>query len=127
MKPTTAWPAGLALLALLLACVIGLSCRSTAGPQQSDGVTLQLDAVPLLLKADSAAVSTIWATVLQSGHPVQDSTMVVFAASQGQVTPEAYTRDGLAMATFTPPSEPGVAEVVAQVKAVRDTVLVTVY
>jgi hypothetical protein len=65
--------------------------------------------------------------VLQSGHPVSDSTIVYFVASLGQVTTEAVTKDGLARATFTPGSTPGVAAIIAQVKAVRDTVMITIY
>jgi hypothetical protein len=79
------------------------------------------------LKADSTSVSTIWATVLESGRPVADSTLVVFGAALGEITPEAQTEDGLARAVFTPGTVAGTAIIVAQVRAVRDTVLVTIY
>lgn len=113
-------------LALLLAG-IGLSCRSTSAPEGNQGVSLVVDAVPLLLKADSVSVSTIWATVLEDGAPVPDSTLVSFATSLGSVEPEAYTRDGLAKARFSAGDETGVAAVVAQARAVRDTVLITLF
>ncbi len=115
--------AGLAILALL---ALG-SCRQTAAPEVANTLSLRLDAVPLLVKADSSAVSTIWATVLQDGQPVKDSTIVNFVAAMGKIAPTAYTRDGLATATFSPGTDAGVATIVAQVKAVRDTVAVTIY
>jgi len=122
----------LAALALVLVLVLGaasgLSCRTSTKPEDPPGLTLSLDAVPLLLKADSTSVATIWATVMEQGSPVADSTVVVFAASMGAITAEALTRDGLARATYrADQEEPGVASIVAQVRAVRDTVLVTVY
>jgi hypothetical protein len=81
----------------------------------------------LLLKADSSAVSTIWATVLENGMPVQDSTRVNFVTTVGTMPAEAMTRDGLATATFNPNGEAGLAAIIAQVRGVRDTVMVTVY
>jgi hypothetical protein len=115
-------------LALVIAAVFVLpSCRSTSAPEAGGAITLKVDAVPLLLKADSTSVATIWATVLQDERPAPDSTVVCFAASLGQITSEAYTRDGLARASFTAGSAPGVAAIVAQAKGVRDTVVVTVY
>jgi hypothetical protein len=111
---------------LLLGTV--LACRSSTEPEPHGGLTLTLDAVPLLVKAaDTVEVATIWATVLEKGHPVADSTLVSFAASNGRIDAEAMTRDGLAKATFHPGSEPGVAAVIAQVRAVRDTVHLTLY
>jgi hypothetical protein len=107
--------------------LVPVSCRSTAGPDPSGGLTISLDAVPLLLKADSSAVSTIWATVLEKGHPVQDSTRVSFVTTLGTISAEAMTRDGLATVTFNPNGETGLAAIIAQVRAVRDTVMVTVY
>jgi hypothetical protein len=113
---------------LLLLVAFGPSaCRTSSPTGPGNGITLSLDAVPLLLKADSTSVSTLWATVLDAGRPVRDSTVVYFAASLGVVTSQAVTRDGLARATFTPSKTSGVAAVIAQVKAVRDTVLITVY
>ncbi|MEZ4653903.1 MAG: hypothetical protein R3E12_10030 [Candidatus Eisenbacteria bacterium] len=118
------WPA---LGSIVIAGTI-LACRTTTGPDPSHGLTLTLDAVPLLVKAaDTLEVATIWATVLEQGQPVEDSTLVSFVASNGEIDAEALTRDGLAKATFRPGAEPGVAAVVAQVRAVRDTVLLTVY
>jgi hypothetical protein len=121
--------AGVAFLLFLAAILVPISCRSTAGPEPepSGGITLSLDAVPLLLKADSSAVSTIWATVLERGQPVQDSTRVSFVTTVGTISAEAMTRDGLATATFNPNGEIGLAAIIAQVRAVRDTVMVTVY
>lgn len=117
----------LVILGALLVTTV-LACRSSSKPDPSDGLTLSLDAVPLLVKAaDSLDVATIWATVLEYGEPVRDSTLVSFVASNGKVESRAWTRDGLAQATFRPGATPGVASVVAQVRAVRDTVLLTVY
>ena len=104
------------------------SCRSSAPTDPNGDMSVALDAVPLLLKADSVSTATIWATVLEHGHPVPDSTLVSLVASHGTIAPEqAYTRDGLATAVFTPILEAGVAVIVAQVRAMRDTVEITVY
>jgi hypothetical protein len=119
--------AGLAAAVLLPLALGPLACRTGSPTEVTSDITLTLDAVPVLLKADSASVSSIWATVLQSGRPVRDSTVVYFASSLGHVTPEALTKDGLARATYTPDPSPGVAAVVGQVMAVRDTVMITVY
>jgi hypothetical protein len=121
--------AGMTFLLLLAAILVPVSCRSTARPEpeSTGGLTVSLDAVPLLLKADSSAVSTIWATVLEKGQPVQDSTRVNFVTTVGTISAEALTRDGLATATFNPNGEIGLAAIIAQVRAVRDTVMVTVY
>lgn len=105
----------------------GPACRTSSEPENDVGVELQLDAVPLLLKADSIEVATIWATVLEEGHPVADSTVVHFAASLGSIEPEAYTRDGLARVEYGKQIEAGVSAIVAQVKGVRDTVLITIF
>jgi len=117
----------LVLLAGLLALV--LSCRAHPSSTQTAAgdVSLRLDAVPLLLKADSTATAVIWATVLDSGHPIADSTVVAFVASQGTITAQGYTKDGLAQASFTAKGADGVVSIVGQVKAVRDTVQLTVY
>jgi len=117
-------PAGALFLAWFLGSV---SCRTQAPTAPEGAVALTLDAVPILLKADSTSVSSVWATVLENGQPVSDSTVVYFVASLGTIDSEALTKDGLARATYTPGSEPGVAAVIAQVKAVRDTVMITVY
>ena len=122
---TSSWTTCL-LLAVALALVL-LSCRTSTGPGANGGLTLQLDSVPLLVKADSTSTATIWATVLENGKPVPDSTTVYFAASLGGVEAEARTKDGLARAVFTAGGEIGVAAIVAQSLAVRDTVLLTLY
>lgn len=119
---------GVGLLGLLILPSLFIpSCRSTAAPERPDAISLKLDAMPMLLKADSASTSTVWATVLESGHPVADSTLVAFAASQGEITSSSPTRDGLAQAVFAPRGQTGVVSIVAQVMAVRDTVQITVY
>src|SRR5690606_3135696 len=60
----------LVILGALLVTTV-LACRSSSKPDPSDGLTLSLDAVPLLVKAaDSLDVATIWATVLEYGEPV---------------------------------------------------------
>lgn len=112
---------------VFFAILILLSCRSSTDPDSQPALSLDLDAVPTLLKSDSTETATIWATVLEHGNPAADSTLVSFVATLGTVDPEAYTRDGLARVIFTPGAEAGVAVVVAQVRAVRDTVLLTIY
>jgi hypothetical protein len=119
--------AGLLVLLFLAFILAPVSCRSTAAPDPTNGLTVSLDAVPLLLKADSSATSTIWATVLDKGHPVKDSTLVSFVTTKGTISGQAVTRDGLATAIFNPHGETGLAAIIAQVRAVRDTVLITVY
>lgn len=117
---------GMALWAAI--CLpIALSCRTSSEPENETGLTIRIDAVPLLLKADSADVSTVWATVLDDGVPVPDSTIVYFASTLGGIEPEAYTRDGLARVEYGKQTETGVAAIVAQVRAVRDTVLITLF
>ena len=120
------WPR-LTILASLLITTF-LASRSSSEPDPADDLPLALDAVPLLVKAaDTLDVATIWATVLEHGEPVRDSTLVSFVASNGRIESHGWTRDGLAQAIFRPGAQPGVASVVAQVRAVRDTVLLTVY
>jgi hypothetical protein len=119
--------AGVALLLLLVMTLVPISCRSTAAPERNVGLTVSLDAVPLLLKADSTSSSIIWATVLDKGVPVKDSTLVSFVATLGTIPAQALTRDGLATVTFDPKGQTGLAAIVAQVRAVRDTVMITVY
>lgn len=119
--------AGLLFLIFLAFFLAPVSCRSTAPPNPTAGLTISLDAVPLLLKADSSATSTIWATVLEKGLPVKDSTLVSFVTTIGTISGEAVTRDGLATATFNPQGESGLAAIIAQVRAIRDTVMITVY
>ena len=112
---------------VVLVVLANLSCKSGTDPKGQKELTLGIDAVPALVAADSAATSTVWATVTIDGEPVPDSTVVFFAASLGSVEPEAKTKDGLARAVFRAGRETGVAAIIAQVKAVRDTVLVTLF
>ena len=119
--------AGVAFLLLLAGILLPVGCRSTAAPDLHGGLTVSLDAVPLLLKADSSATSIIWATVLEKGRPVADSTRVSFVTTIGTISSEALTRDGLATATYNPNGDAGLAAIIAQVRAVRDTVMITVY
>lgn len=107
--------------------VLALSCRSSTGPDPAAALTVDLDAVPTLLKSDSLSSSVIWATVLEHGRPAPDSTRVSFVATMGTVEADALTHDGLARVVFRPGRETGVAVVVAQVRAVRDTVMLTIY
>lgn len=118
--------AALALVAFAVGTA-AISCRTSTEPDPNGGITIQLDSVPLLLKADSVSTATVWATVLSHGAPVPDSTVVQFAASLGIIETEARTKDGLARVNFRAGKETGIAAVVAQTKAVRDTVLVTLY
>jgi len=123
-NPQLLWIIWILVAVIVLA---NLACKSGTDPNDKNEVRVTIDAVPLLLIADSTSTATIWATVTQGGQPVPDSTMVFFATSLGRIEVEAGTRDGLARATFTSGRETGVAAVIAQVKAVRDTVLVTLY
>ena len=114
-------------IALVLVTIL-LSCRTSTGPEGNATLTIHLDAVPLLLKAaDTLDVAAVWATVLESGRPVPDSTLVSFAATNGRIEAEALTRDGLARVEFLPGASVGIAAIIAQVRAVRDTVLITLY
>lgn len=103
------------------------ACRTGTDPEDDKRLSLRLDSVPLLVLADSVSAATIWATVLEGTNPVADSTVVQFATSLGRIDTEAFTRDGLARATFVAGRETGVAAIVAQSRGVRDTVLVTLY
>ncbi len=116
-----------ALILILAIAVLILSCRSSTEPDPAAALSVDLDAVPTLLKSDSLSTSVIWATVLEHGRPARDSTRVSFVATLGMIDPEAYTHDGLARAVFQSGTETGAAVVIAQVRAVRDTVMLTIY
>ncbi len=119
---------GLALLFLASVLLYPTGCKTSSEPSTSEAIAIQLDAVPLLLEAaDTLDTATIWATVLEHGEPISDSTVVSFAASNGKIDAEAMTMDGLARVVFVPGRNVGVAAIVAQVKTVRDTVLVTLF
>jgi hypothetical protein len=45
----------------------------------------------------------------------------------GTIPEEALTRDGVAVTTYRPSLDTGVATVIAQVQGVRDTMFVTLY
>ena len=102
------------------------SCAFSVAPTSSAGrdVTLELAAFPDRVSAeDSTATAEVWATVKQSGKPVRDSTVVVFATTVGIITAATITLDGLAVAMLTGPGDgrPRQASVVAQALTVRDT------
>lgn len=121
---------GLAFLAaVLLAALLGpLACRGTQpADEEPAGVSLALDVVPLVLRADTTQTATVWATLLEDGSPVVDSTRVSLVTTLGQVSEEAFTVDGLAVATYRAAAEAGQASIVAQARGVRDTMRVTLY
>ncbi len=116
------------LIALVAVTLCVLACKTSTEPVDiTAGLQIQLDAVPLLLKADTLEASVIWATIVEDGQPVQDSTLVFFAATNGTIPTTAYTVDGLAQAEFIPGTDTGIAAIIAQVKTVRDTVLLTLF
>ena len=113
-------------LVLLAAALWVGSCAFSVAPTSSAGrdVTLELAAFPDRVSAeDSTATAEVWATVKQSGKPVRDSTVVVFATTVGIITAATITLDGLAVAMLTGPGDgrPRQASVVAQALTVRDT------
>lgn len=116
------------LFGLLTVAVILPSCKTGNDPvSPQTGIQLQLDVMPLLLKADTLSSSTVWATLKVNGEPAPDSTAVYFLASPGKIDPVAYTRDGLAVVSYRSVNEPGIAIIVGQALAIRDTVRVTLY
>ena len=100
-----AWTAPMAwLLVIVLLGSMASSCRrSVDSTPAGSRVELRMDAMPLLVRADTMGTQTsqIWATVLEDGAPIADSTVVYFATSLGSITSDAYTKDGLARAIFT--------------------------
>lgn len=104
-------------------------CRATK-PDDSippGQVSVEIDVVPILVPADSSERATVWVTVLQGGEPIADSTTVNLVTTLGVLPAEALTRGGLAVASYQPASEAGVASIVAQARGVRDTMQVTLY
>lgn len=117
----------LALLAFPALAALS-SCRTGNDPvSPQDEIYLRLDAVPILLAADSSSTATIWATLLIKGRPAPDSTTVHFVASDGQIDPVGYTEDGLASVIYMSSGEVGSVSIVGQALAVRDTVNLTIY
>jgi hypothetical protein len=115
------------LFALCIAGM-GLGCQGTEpAVEPASGISLSIDVVPLILPADTTQTATVWVTVLEDGLPIADSTRVSLVATLGRVTPECYTRDGLAVATYRACDETGRAAIVAQAKGERDTMAVTLY
>jgi len=115
-------------LVILFAVALGFAaCKTSSEPVVMESLQIRLDAVPLLLKADTLESSVIWATIIEDGEPVADSTTVFFAATNGDIAASAYTVDGLAQASFVPGFETGTAAIIAQVRTVRDTVVLTLY
>lgn len=111
------WP-----LAACMACGCAFSVSPTADKDRL--LTVHLSAFPERISIDSlGATAEVWATVKKGDRPIGDSTIVFFATTVGTITPESFTRDGLAVAILTSPGDgrPRRAEVVAQAITVRDT------
>jgi hypothetical protein len=120
---------GLGNLVILVALIALAGCRASepdATPSEL-GIDLSLDVVPLILRADTTEVATVWVTILEDGLPIADSTRVDLVATLGQVTAESFTHDGLAVATYRAAGETGSAAIIAQAKGVRDSIAVTLY
>ncbi|MBM3317503.1 MAG: hypothetical protein FJY75_06580, partial [Candidatus Eisenbacteria bacterium] len=83
------WPL---LLVLLLGALVPGGCRGTLpGEETPTGVSLTLDIVPLILRADTTQTAAVWVTILDGGAPIADSTRVSLVATLGRVSAEAYT------------------------------------
>ncbi len=118
--------AAFGLLIGVVAAILG--CRASRPEDDTDtALSLKVDVVPLLLRADTSQTATVWVTVLERGSPAHDSTRVNLVATLGTVTSEVYTRDGLAVTAYRAGSEAGSAAIIAQVRGVRDTMRVTLY
>jgi len=119
------------MLVLFLGLVVASwGCKAskpTTPPIQTDGIAVTVDVVPLIIPADTSSTATVWVTVLDSGTPVTDSTAVSMVATVGTVDSVAYTKDGLAVATYRAAKETGVASVIAQSLGARDTMNITLY
>ena len=102
-------------------------CAFSVAPTSSENneLTVELPAYPARISVeDSTATGEVWATVRMGDSPVKDNTIVKIATTVGQITSEAQTIDGLAVAILTSPGDnrPRQAEIVAQAITVRDTI-----
>lgn len=114
------------LVALLLCLLLG-GCAFSVAPTSSDEnlLTLELAAYPARVSVeDSTKTAEVWATVRSGGNPVKDNTIVKFATTDGRITAQSQTVDGLAVAVLRSPGDnrPRQAQVVAQAITVRDTI-----
>lgn len=117
------------VLLLTLAWIMpgSTGCAFSVAPTSADEntLTLELAAYPARVSIeDSTATAEVWATVRSGGNPVKDNTIVKFASTDGTITAESQTVDGLAVAILTSPGDnrPRQAQVVAQAVTVRDTI-----
>lgn len=116
-------------IVLLIGASVMLSTHSCAlfvAPTRSSEQTMSLELAVFpqrLSVLDPTSTAEVWATVRLGSHPAADSTLVVFATTAGRITASSLTRDGLAVAELRSPGDgrPRRAEIVAQVKTVRDT------
>jgi hypothetical protein len=118
------WTAGLILTLLVL-----IGCRSS---QPEDEVTernvlVSVDVVPMILEADTSKTATVWVTVMENSEPAPDSTIVNLVTTLGQIESQVCTVDGLAVTDYRAAAQAGVATIIAQVRGVRDTMIVTLY
>lgn len=121
---------GLFMLVICLGLVLatwGCKASRPTTPIPTGGIAVTVDVVPLIIPADTSSTATVWVTVLDSGIPVSDSTVVSMVATIGTVDSVAYTKDGLAVATYRGSKETGVASVIAQSLGARDTMNITLY
>ncbi len=129
LQVATRCAAGVGLLTCLaLAVWTAGGCRSTQPEDKaSESVTVELDVIPIILAADTSETASVWVTVKENGMPAADSTRVRLVATVGTVPDEVLTLDGLAVASYRPSRDTGVATIIAQAKGVRDTMNITLY
>ena len=109
-------------MVILISCA--LSVRPPTSPEEKKGLDIELSAYPQQVDADTSKHSLIWATVKREGKPAPDSLRVFFVTTLGKIDSVSTTVDGLAMATLRSNGTPGGAVVAAQIKTIRDSVLV---
>ncbi len=120
-------------LILCLGMLTGwIACQKATTPTDNNGddptvsIQIVLTANPDTLKISTVKSSTIWAKVDSGGHLIADSTLVSFSSSLGQITSQAYTRDGRAETelTNTDTTTIGLCRVIGIVKNIEDTIYV---
>jgi hypothetical protein len=98
--------------------------RLTVGPPAR---IAELKASPTKIPADGSTPSTITAKVVDAeGNPVANGTVVRFTTTLGTISSTATTTNGIATAVLTPGQETGVADVVASVDGVSESIQVEI-
>ena len=91
---------------------------------------MEIKAIPEELSvADSGATAQIWVTLKRGTTPIEDSTIVQFATTEGAITETSITIDGLAIGTLTGPGfgEQRDATIFAQALTVKDSVQILLF